>query len=379
MELRARPFAIHVEDAVLADLRVRLADTRWPDQVQDAGWEQGTERETLRSLVAHWADGFDWRAYERDLNELPQFKADVRGLGIHYVHQRAARGPGLPILLVNGWPSTFVEELPLVPLLTDPQAHGIAGPAFDVVIPSLPGYGFSDRSPRAGVTPRATAELFVELMRGLGYERFVAHGSDFGAEVLTQLALLLPAAPRRPSPLDVRLAPVISARVPDALSGRARVPRRTRGLGRRRVRVRRAQSTKPQSLGYALNDSPSGWRDGCWKSGVRGATAAVSDRALGREFLLAMLTIYWVTVPPRPRPAFTTTTAATSCRWDRATTSTCPPPSRSSTTTSSTKACHRASGRQRLFNVYRWTDIPRGGHFAATEEPVLLATDIAAF
>src|SRR3954468_8846819 len=120
-----------------------------------------------------------------ELNELPQFKAD----GIHFVHQRAARGPGLPILLVNGWPSTFIEELPLVPLLTDPEAHGIAGPAFDVVIPSLPGYGFSDRSPTAGLTPRATAAMFVELMRGLGYDRFVAHGSDFGAEVLTQLPL----------------------------------------------------------------------------------------------------------------------------------------------------------------------------------------------
>jgi hypothetical protein len=138
VELRARPFAISVDDTVLADLRGRLRSARWPDQVQDAGWEQGTERETLRSLVAHWAGGFDWRAYERGLNALPQFKADFRGLGIHFVHQRAARGPGLPILLVNGWPSTFVEELPLVPLLTDPQAHGMAGPAFDVVIPSLP-------------------------------------------------------------------------------------------------------------------------------------------------------------------------------------------------------------------------------------------------
>src|SRR5262245_58718322 len=129
------PFAIHVEDDVLEDLRIRLRRTRWPDQLDGAEWEQGTERETLRSLVAYWADVFDWRAYERELNTLPQFKAN----GIHFVHRS---GGGFPILVVNGWPSCFLEELPLLPLLA----------GLDVVIPSLPGYGFSDRPRSAGMT-----------------------------------------------------------------------------------------------------------------------------------------------------------------------------------------------------------------------------------
>jgi hypothetical protein len=189
MSLEATPFTIDVEEAVLEDLRARLRGTRWPDQLLDAGWEQGTEFETLRSLVDYWADGFDWRAVERDLNALPQYKAEIEGIGIHFVHQRVAEGSGLPILLVNGWPSSFLEEVPLIPLLSDPQAHGIDGPAFDVVIPSLPGFGFSDRPRRTGMTPRATAEIFAELMAGLGYQRFVAHGSDFGTDVVTQLAL----------------------------------------------------------------------------------------------------------------------------------------------------------------------------------------------
>ena len=222
--------------------------------------------------MAYWADGFDWRAYERDLNALPQFKTDVRGLGIHFVHQRAARGPGLPILLVNGWPSTFVEELPLVPLLTDPEAHGIAGPAFDVVIPSLPGFGFSDRSPTAGATPRATAELLVELMRGLGYERFVAHGSDFGAEVLTQLALRFPRhlAGLHLSTFDWR--PYLGA------GSRSLSPAEREYLAAREGWVEgesaydELQSTRPQSLGYALNDSP------CRAGGMDAREVAVLER-----------------------------------------------------------------------------------------------------
>ncbi len=377
MQLRARPFAIHVEDAVLADLRVRLSGTRWPDQMQDAGWEQGTERETLRSLVAYWTDGYDWRAYERELNELPQFKADVRGLGIHFVHQRAACGAGLPILLVNGWPSTFVEELPLVPLLTDPHAHGIAGPAFDVVIPSLPGYGFSDRSPRAGMTPRAMAEMFVELMRGLGYDRFVAHGSDFGAEVLTQLALCFPQrlAGLHLSTFDWR--PYLGA------GSRSLSPAERRYLSERvegESGYDELQSTKPQSLGYALNDSPAGlagWMLEKWRSWSDCRGDVIGH--FGRDFLLAMLTIYWVTE---------TATSSARLYYDhRRYQAPLGPHDHVDVPTAVALFHHNFVSEgvpprewaERLFNVCRWTDMARGGHFAATEEPVLLATDIAAF
>jgi len=147
----AQPFSIRIEDEVLSDLRARIRQTRWPDQVPGIGWQQGTEPEFLKTLLAYWADGFDWRAQERRLNGFRQFRAELDGVQIHFVHERARRGGGIPLILSHGWPSSFVELLALVPSLTDPAAHGIEGPAFDLVIPSLPGYGFSGRPARTGV------------------------------------------------------------------------------------------------------------------------------------------------------------------------------------------------------------------------------------
>jgi pimeloyl-ACP methyl ester carboxylesterase len=373
-------FEIRVEDAVLEDLRARLRRTRWPDQVEDAGWDQGTEREALRALAEYWADGFDWRAFERDLNALPQFKADVQGLGIHFVHQPAARGSGLALLVVNGWPSTFLEEVPLIPLLTDPQAHGIAGPAFDVVIPSLPGYGFSDRPREAGMTPRATAAIFVELMRGLGYDRFVAHGSDLGAEVVTQLAL---AHPRHVLGLHLSTfdwRPYLDEESrPLAAVEREYVQARER-WGERESAYDELQSTKPQSLGYGLNDSPAGlagWILEKWRSWSDCGGDVVGR--FGRDFLCAMLTIYWVTE---------TATSSTRLYYEHRWHQTPLGPGDHVDAPTAVALFHRnfagegvppRAWAERLFNVRRWTEMPRGGHFAATEEPLLLATDIAAF
>jgi pimeloyl-ACP methyl ester carboxylesterase len=380
MAFGPRRLELRVADSVLEDLRTRLRRTRWPDQVAEAGWDQGTERETLRSLVEYWADEFDWRAYEGELNAVPQFKAEIHGLGIHFVHRRAARGSGLPILLVNGWPSTFLEELPLIPLLTEPRAHGIPGPAFDVVIPSLPGYGFSDRPRAAGMTPRATAGIFLELMRGLGYDRFVAHGSDFGAEVVTQLALAHPrhVAGIHLSTFDWRPYLGESSR---PLSGTEREYVKARERWDERESAYDAlQSTRPQSLGYALNDSPAGlagWIVEKWR-----AWSDCGGDVLGRfgaDFLCAMLTIYWATE-----------TAASSARlyyehrWNQTPLG---PGDHVDVPAAVALFHHGFAGEdvpprewaERLFTVCRWTEMPRGGHFAAAEEPFLLATDIAAY
>jgi len=375
MKLRPRPFEIRVADSVLEDLRTRLRRTRWPDQLAGAGWEQGTEREALRSLVGYWADRFDWRAYERELNALPQFKADIHGLGIHFLHRRAARGSGVPILLVNGWPSTFLEELALIPPLT--QADGIA---FDVVILSLPGYGFSDRPRDAGMTPRATAEILLDLMRGLGHERFLAHGSDFGAEVVTQLALAHPehVAGIHLSTFDWRpylgeKSRPLSAAERDYVEARERCGERESGYDE-------LKSTRPQSLGYALNDSPAGlagWMLEKWRSWSDCGGDVIGR--FGADFLCAMLTIYWVTG--------TATSSARlyyEHRWNQ------PPLGADDHVGVPTAVAlfhHNVAGEgvpprewaERLFNVCRWTEMPRGGHFAAAEEPLLLAADIAAY
>jgi hypothetical protein len=153
------PFSVRVADEVLADLRARIHNTRWPDPGPGLPWEQGTDLAWLRQVLAFWAEEFDWRAQERQLNTFNHFQAKLDGVRIHFVHQRARTGQGLPLILSHGWPSTFVEFLPLVPLLTDPPAHGIDGPAFDVVIPSLPGYGFSQRPARTWVNYRYVAGL----------------------------------------------------------------------------------------------------------------------------------------------------------------------------------------------------------------------------
>src|SRR6266536_2954783 len=191
--LHITPFSIHIEAEILSDLRERIRKTRWPDQAPGAAWEQGTDLEYLRQLLAYWADEFDWQAQERELNTATQFRAELDGVHVHFVHERARHGHGIPLILTHGWPSTFAEYLPLVPLLTDPGAHGIDGPAFDVVIPSLPGYGFSERPARTGVTTRYTARLWHTLMQGLGYERYGAQGGDFGAGVATYMVLDDPA------------------------------------------------------------------------------------------------------------------------------------------------------------------------------------------
>ena len=148
--MAVEPFTIHVDQAVLDDLQTRIRQTRWPDAAPGEAWGQGTDLEYMKQLLAYWATGFDWRAQERALNSFDQFRAELDGVRIHFVHQRAPGGNGIPLVLTNGWPGTFVELLQLVPLLTDPAAHGIDGPAFDVVIPSLPGYGFSSRPARTG-------------------------------------------------------------------------------------------------------------------------------------------------------------------------------------------------------------------------------------
>ena len=187
--LNITPFSIQIEREILSDLRERIRKTRWPERAPGAAWEQGTDLEYLRQLLAYWADEFDWQAQERELNAATHFRAELDGVHIHFVHERARHGHGIPLILIHGWPSTFAELLPLVPFLTDPHAHGIDGPGFDVVIPSLPGYGFSERPRQVGVNYQHVAGLWHRLMRGLGYERYGAQGGDFGAGIATFMAL----------------------------------------------------------------------------------------------------------------------------------------------------------------------------------------------
>jgi pimeloyl-ACP methyl ester carboxylesterase len=378
--MRVEPFAVHIGDDVLMDLRARIHNTRWPDQVPGVAWEQGTELDYLRRTLAYWADGFDWRARERELNAFANFRAELDGVTVHFVHARAVHGQGVPLILTHGWPSSFVELLALVPLLTDPEAHGIDGPAFDLVIPSLPGYGFSPRPPRTGVNYRYVAHLWHLLMAGLGYDRYGAGGGDFGAGVATLMALDDPTRVIGVHLTNVEIAPYtgpgsrpLSERERAYLAQRARWDAVERGYSS-------IQSTKPQTVGYGLNDSPAGlaaWILEKWRSWTD--SGGDLDGHLSRDFLLTMLTIYWATqaITPSMRDYFDN-------RWSGVSLG---PEDVVRVPTGVAGFNHQFVHEgdpprewvERLYDVRRWTPTTSGGHFAPVEEPELVARDIAAF
>jgi pimeloyl-ACP methyl ester carboxylesterase len=349
--------------------------------VPGIGWDQGAERAYLGRTLDYWAEGFDWRAREAELNSFAHFRAEIDGAGVHFVYERARDGrAGIPLLLQHGWPSSFAEYLPLVPLLTDPAAHGIDGPSFDLVIPSLPGYGFSDRPAQTGVDYRHTAARWRRLMAALGYERYAAGGGDFGAGVATYMALDEPERLLGLHLTTFEIAPYTgpgSTQLTEAEQAWLAENRTWAEVERGYSAI---QSTKPQTLGYALNDSPAGlaaWILEKWRSWTD--SGGDLEASFDRDFLLTNVTLYWVTQ-----------TIASSLRdyydnrWhadpigpdDRV---------RVPTAFAVLPNHHVPEGEpprewmERLYDVRRWTVMPHGGHFAPVEQPELVARDMAAF
>jgi pimeloyl-ACP methyl ester carboxylesterase len=374
------PFSIQVEEEVLTDLRARIHKTRWPDQIPGSGWEQGADLDYLRQMLRYWADEFDWRSHEREVNSFHHFRAELDGVHIHFVHERAVGGLGIPLILTHGWPSTFVELLPLVPFLTDPAAHGIAGPAFDVVIPSLPGYGFSERPTHTGVNYRYTAALWHRLMRGLGYARYGAGGGDFGAGVATFMALDDPAPMIGIHLSNLEILPYTGPGSRPLSEAERRFLARSEAFWQLEGGYKAIQSTRPQTVAYGLNDSPAGlaawilekWR--AWSDSHGDLTTRFS-----RDFLLTNLTIYWATqtITSSMRDYFDN-------RWFG---DTLGPADFVQVPSGIAVFAHQFADEgepprewgERLYNVRQWTPMASGGHFAPAEEPELLARDIATF
>jgi pimeloyl-ACP methyl ester carboxylesterase len=358
--LAIEPFSIRVGDDVLDDLRARIRATRWPGPAPGEPWSLGTDLDYLRELLAAWAD-FDWRARERELNRFGHFQAEVDGVRVHFVHER---GGGIPLILAHGWPSCFVEYLPLVPLLRE---------RFDLVIPSLPGYGFSERPERSAY--RDVARLWHRLMQGLGYERYGAGGGDFGAGVATAMALDEPERVLGLHLTTPELEPSVEEPLTAAEQEYVEATRRWDEWERGYSAI---QSTRPQTLAYGLTDSPAGlaaWIVEKWRAWTD--SRGDLDAHVGREFLLTLLTVYW-----------STGTIGTTLR--DYSDNRCFPldlPARVAVPTAiaSFTGHFVPEGEpprewfERLYDVRRFTPMPRGGHFAAVEEPELLARDIAAF
>ncbi len=187
------PFTIHVAEDVLIDLRQRLARTRWPDELPDAGWDYGTNLTYLQQLVSYWHDSYDWRAQERLLNTFPQFTTEIDGIRLHFLHAKGKGTYPLPLIISHGWPGSFFEMYKIIGPLTDPAGYGgDPADAFDVIVPSLPGYGFSGPTNARGVTVARIAEVFASLMQALGYERFAAQGGDWGSAISSTLGRSYP-------------------------------------------------------------------------------------------------------------------------------------------------------------------------------------------
>lgn len=374
--MRIRPYSIRVADEALVDLRRRLEMTRWPGSLDDESWSDGASLSFVQRLSRYWLHSFDWRAQEERLNRLPQYMTMIDGLDIHFVHQRGTGPSPMPLILTHGWPGSFVEMERILPLLTDPGAHG-GDPAdsFHVVVPSLPGYGFSPAPSRPGVSSRAIAEIWHRLMAGLGYSRFAAQGGDIGAGVSMWLARLLPDSlvGAHVNYVSGSFGPSLGPELPPVTAFLSRAA----SFAAEEGAYAALQATKPQTLAFALTDSPVGLASWIVEK-FRSWSDCDGDveRIFPLDMLLTDISLYWfadslnaslrlykenrlspLAFEPRERVRPPLGVALFPREL--------PMPPR--------------SWVERIFNVTRWTQMPAGGHFAALEQPELLAQDIRAF
>jgi pimeloyl-ACP methyl ester carboxylesterase len=368
------PFSIAVPDDVLSDLRLRITRTRWPERECVDDWSQGLPLSYARDLAAYWADDYDWRAREAALNRFDQFTTEIDGLDIHFIHQRSPHADALPLVITHGWPGSVVEFHKVIGPLTNPTAHGgRVEDAFHVVCPSLPGFGFSGKPSTTGWGVGKVAEAWEALMVRLGYERYGAQGGDWGAAVTTQIgrnrghcgAIHLNMPLGRPPAGGVQDP---TPEEQEALAAAAHYQRWESGYSKQ-------QSTRPQTLGYGLVDSPVGQM--AWiveKFWAWTDADGNPENVLSRDELLDNVMMYWVTG-----------SAASSAQmywesWKRFTT----PPSSVGLPTGVAAFPKEIlpvprSWCEDNYNITHWTAMPRGGHFAAFEQPELFVEDVRAF
>jgi len=376
-------FAVDVPQPILDDLHDRLRRTRRSDGIDD-GWTFGTDRDALRALLDYWTSTFEWRRQEKAINRFPQFRADVNGFGLHFIHERGEGDRPLPIILTHGYPDSFLRFVKIIPMLTRPAAHGgDPADAFDVVVPSLPGFAFSDKPTTPGTIFRV-GDLWHTLMTDvLGYERFAAHGGDWGSTVTEQLA-----RSHARSLVGVHLTDVPFWHLfqkPDDLSpAEQRFIDATTKWQQKDGAYALIQGTRPYTLACGLNDSPAGLA-----SWIVDKFHAWSDchgdveRSFTKDELLTNVTLYWVTETIGssflPYADFVNAGALTWAveafrQWAGST----DVPTAFAMFPKDISHPPRAWA-ERFFNVQRWTEMPRGGHFAALEEPELLVEDIRGF
>ena len=378
--MNLRDYKITISDESIEDLATRLRATRWPAAMNADIWDDGASLTFMRRLVEHWSNRFDWRAQEARLNRLPQYMTTVDRQDLHFIHQPGNGPSPMPLVLTHGWPGSFIEMERVIPLLANPGAHGgDPADAFHVVVPSLPGFGFSAPPASPGVSAFRISEWWLKLMSGLGYGRFAAQGGDIGAGVSTWLARRFPERvigvhinyipdSYRP-PLGADLPPITAQE--QAYLETAAAWLSAEGA------YAAEQATKPQTLAYAMTDSPAGLA--AWiveKFRAWSDCDGDIERVFTMDELLTDVSIYWfghmldasfrIYKENRLRPlTFDASERVVTPLGVAVFPHELPTPPR--------------SWVERAFNVQRWTSMPRGGHFAALEQPKLLVEDIRAF
>jgi pimeloyl-ACP methyl ester carboxylesterase len=378
-----RPFRIEIPQTDLDDLRRRITATRWPDELPGVGWDRGVPLGYLKELADYWGSGYDWRAAETELNRYPQYLTEIDGATVHFLHIASPEPDAVPLLLTHGWPGSFVEFLDVIGPLTDPRAHGgDPGDAFHLVIPSIPGYGFSRPLQQTGWDVPRIANAWDELMGRLGYEHYAAQGGDAGSPISLALGVIHP-----DHVIGVHVNMLMTFPSGDA----AEMAQLSEGDQQRLGLLMRfdqdlsgymkIQATRPQTLAYALTDSPVGQL--AWiVEKFREWTGAqkVPEDAIDRDRMLTIVTIYWLTA-----------TAGSSAQFyyegaeavQQAVSGAAPPP----ITVPVGVAVFpqdifvpiRSFADRDIATIQRWTEFDSGGHFAAMEQPALLAGDIRAF
>jgi len=375
----ARPFTIAVADAVLLDLKRRLDATRWPDEVTDSNWAFGTDLQYLRTLAEYWRSGYDWRAQEAMLNRFQHFTVPIDGINLHFVHEPGEGGAPLPLLLTHGWPGSVVEFQELIPLLTHPSAHGgDARDAFTVVAPSIPGYGFSFAPNQRRFGLREIADTFQRLMSDvLGYRRYAAHGHDWGAFVSTRLGY---AYPESLASIHITLLAVPRERVPGRVPS-AEEQRFYDQLDhwlKEECGYSSIMGTKPQTLAYALTDSPVGLA--AWmieKFRAWSDCGGDLDAHFSRDVLLTNIMLYWVT--GAIGSSFWPYYARSHEPWIIPVGEKVIVPTGYAEHPREILTPPRSLAELTYGNITRWTRMRSGGHFPALEAPQQLAEEIRAF
>ena len=381
MSDKVTPFRIEIPEADLSDLRQRLQRTRWPEAETVTDWSQGVPQAYLQDLCRYWADTYDWRATEARLNGLPQFRTEIDGLGIHFIHVRSPHADALPLVLTHGWPGSIVEFLKVIGPLSDPTAYGgDPADAFHVVCPSLPGYGFSDKPARPGWNVERIAGAWTRLMARLGYERYGAQGGDWGTSITTSIGQQDPE-----HVAGIHVNPPIAAPDPATFNDLTELERAAldamENAQERESGYSAQQSTRPQTLGYGLVDSPAGlcawiiekfwsWTD----------SDGHPENVLTRDELLDNLMLYWLPGTGASAARLYWESFKQVSEWfTRSTADTVTVPTGCSIFPKEIPRPSRRWAAKRYTDIRYWNELEKGGHFAAFEQPELFVNEVRSF